>query len=313
MTVENIWKYVTCSDGVVERHVTVKALKKGRPITVVQLTDMHFNYCNDQDMEEADPVLMSTYKNRIWLRNGSSLENAQRCLEHAKDADQIVITGDLLDYLSHGCLEMAKKYVFEPYPHAMVSLGNHEPVRRMQGEIPENTSLESRIKTLEDNWLHDIYYSSKILDGRVMIIQMDDCATPNGFWERQIEPLMNDLTTAREQELTVLIFYHVPLATENPEFEDFEAMMIGDENAAHHRNLKDRGVSYRWSEASGRVCDIIRNSADVIKGCFCGDLHNDFYCEILAKNKDGEDTVIPQYVLMGTPYDKGHVLKITIE
>ena len=307
------WKYVSCPDGVVERHVTVNALKPGRPISIIQLTDMHFNYCNEQDMAEADPVLMSTYENRIWLRDGSSLENAQRCLERAKSADALVITGDTLDYLSHGCLEMAKKHVFEVFPDAMVALGNHEPVRKMQGVVPENTSLESRIEILEKNWLHDIYYSSKIIADRVMLIQMDDCASPEGFWDRQVEPLKRDIELARERELAVMIFFHVPIATENPEFADFEAIMIGDGNAAHHRNLMDRGVSGRWSEASGKVCEIIRNSADVIKGCFCGDLHNDFYCEILAKTKDGEDAIIPQYVLMGTPYGKGHVMKITVE
>lgn len=62
-----------------------------------------------------------------------------------------------------------------------------------------------------------------------------------------------------------------------------------------------------------QVYDIITNNADVIKGIFCGHVHNDHYVEVKAKTSDGQDAVIPQYVLTAAFYDKGHVLKITVK
>ena len=91
MNKNNIWNYSESDDGVIERTVYIKAKKCGDPIRIAHLTDMHFNFCNEKDIKENDPVLMSTYANREWLKNGSSVENAKRSLKHAKDADAIVI------------------------------------------------------------------------------------------------------------------------------------------------------------------------------------------------------------------------------
>ena len=55
------------------------------------------------------------------------------------------------------------------------------------------------------------------------------------------------------------------------------------------------------------------HNADVIRGIFCGHWHSDFYTEILAETPDGKKTVIPQYVLTGNMYDKGHALIITVD
>ena len=55
---------------------------------------------------------------------------------------------------------------------------------------------------------------------------------------------------------------------------------------------------------------------DVVKGYFCGHWHCDYYTEIWSKNADGTDNpdvVIPQYVMTGSAYDKGHAIKITIK
>ena len=104
----NIWNYVTADDGVIERRIKISSKKSGKPIRISHLTDLHFNFCNQDDIKENDPVLMSTYENREWLKNGSSVENALRTLKHAEGSDAIVITGDILDYLSYGCEELAK-------------------------------------------------------------------------------------------------------------------------------------------------------------------------------------------------------------
>ena len=313
---KNLWVYSTQADGVTVRDVTVKTQKGGAALEIIQLTDLHFNYCNQQDLDENDPVLMSTYENRTWLKNGKSVENTLKCLEYAKKADQLVITGDILDYLSHGTLELTQKYIFDAYPSVMACLGNHDAVRQMQGTVAETTSLAERLEIVKAAWIHDTEYLSKVLDERVMLIQMDNASDPaqkyGCFSERQAELLKSDLKLAREKGYTVLLFYHIPLATGNPADYTATASMVGDKNGSV-RNLYTNGVGTLSTGASKEVYDLITGNADIIGGAFCGHTHNDFYTEIRAKNADGTNAVIPQYVLMGVPYGKGHILRITVE
>lgn len=308
------WIYQLADCGIMVREVDIDTGSDKDPIEIVQLTDLHFNYCNERDFEEANPSVMSTYKGRKWLANGASAGNAKNSLRYASFADQVVITGDMLDYMSWGCIELAKTIVFDPYPSIMATLGNHEATRVCQhpeGEkAPDSTTLESRMEILQENWIHDIYYYSKVLDERVMLIQMDNGAA-SCFWESQIEPFKADLELAREKGYTVLLFYHIPLCTNNPAETDLYPIRCNDTN---NYNFVDNYIGKEGTEGASKVVyDLIVNNADIIKGAFCGHKHSDYYTEIIAKTADGKDAVIPQYVLTGNPYDKGHALKITVK
>lgn len=317
---QNQWTYKTDANEVVVRELTIKAKKSGTPLEIVQLTDIHFNYCNEEDLK--DPVLKSTYENRKWLRidpannKNGSLTNAIRCLDYAAGADQLVVTGDIYDYLSQGVIELAKEHIFNRFPNVMACAGNHEALRQMQGTVEDTTSWEHRMELLKNSWPHDVDYYSKVLDERVMLIQMNNASDSNikfgCFWDHQVEKLQKDLELAREKDYTVLLFYHIPLATGNPKDYSINALMVGDP-VNSTINLYTGGVGNHSSGASKEVYDLITNNADIIAGAFCGHKHGDFYAEIKAKNADGSDAVIPQYVLNGVAYGKGHVLKITIE
>ena len=50
-----------------------------REILIGHLSDIHYNYCNLQDFDEDDPVLMSTLEHRRWLAGGASVPIARRC------------------------------------------------------------------------------------------------------------------------------------------------------------------------------------------------------------------------------------------
>lgn len=305
------WIYKLEETGIMVREVDIDTGFDGDPVEIVQLTDLHFNYCNERDFEEQNPSIMATLKGRKWLANAASVPNAVRCLDYASFADQIVVTGDALDYMSWGCIELMKKHVFDAHPTVMATLGNHEATRRCQDEpkTPDPTTLESRMEILQENWIHDIYYYSKVLEDRVMLIQMDDGAG-GVFWDSQVEPFKKDLELAREKGYTVLMFFHIPLCTNNPAEQDLYPIRRNDTN---NYNFMINGVGKEGAEgATKEVYDLITNNADVIKGIFTGHFHSDYYTEIIAKNADGTDAVIPQYILTGTPYDKGHALRITV-
>ena len=312
MNSKNVWKETTLQDGVLARDITIKSNKHGRSLRIVQMTDIHLNFCNELDFAENDPVLMSTYENRIWLKNGESLENAMRCLAHAKDADKIVITGDILDYLSCGCAELAENNVFKPYNNIIASLGNHETARKVQGKIAESMPIEEKESRLRAIWPNDIRYSSTELDERVMLIQMDNSSRGCKFFDEQIEPFKKDLQKARENGYIALLFFHINLATQNEEDKDTKAINIGDKAYAT-MSFDTYGISEKNGDASAEICKTIKTNADVIKGCFCGHMHSDFYTEIVATDANGNYARIPQYLLIGASYDKGHILNINIE
>ena len=84
----------------------------GKEITIGHTSDLHFNYCNEQDMAEANPVVMSTLEHRYWQANAKSVPNAVRCLEFLDELDQVVVNGDTLDYLSHGAMEIMQREIW---------------------------------------------------------------------------------------------------------------------------------------------------------------------------------------------------------
>ena len=307
----NYWSRKTV-EGVSVRTITVDSGKGGDEIRIVQLTDIHINYCTPEDLN--DPVLKSTYDNRTWLKNFAVKANLERCLNYAKDADQIVITGDIYDYLSQGAIDMAKKYIFDSYSTVMACLGNHESVRKCQGKVDENTTYEDRMAILSQNWINDIYYASRVIEDKAMVIVMDNGSKGGigAFHECQVAKLDADLKAAREKGYSVFLFYHIPISTGNVKDRSVVAEQIGDKNTKI-QNFYTGAVGSFSSGASGEVYDLIVNNGDIIKGTFCGHHHNDFYTEIKAKTASGEDTVIPQYVVNAVPYGSGNVMEIIVK
>ena len=313
---KNEWKYIqTEKDRVIVREVEFDTGKGGEPAVIVHFTDPHFNMFTEKDLE--NPVLASTHEFRKWNANGASVPNCERCFDYAEEvgADQVVITGDVLDFLSEGCMKLMKEHIWDKHPDTLVTMGNHEAARKVQGKINDETTAESRAQLLQANWSHDIYYTSKIIKDKAMVIALDNSSEfdfgHKGFFECQVEPLKRDLAIAREKGLKVLLFYHAPLCTRMPEAGYIPSSFLGDKNLT----AVNFGTQVKlWdSEGNQAVYDIITNNADIIGGCFCGHFHCDFYTEIKAKTADGQEDVIPQYVLVGTPYNKGHVIKITVK
>ncbi len=313
------WIY-RLGDGVYVREFEYDTGKGGDEVEIVQISDTHFNWCNEKDFEENYPETMSTWENRTAFRYPGTLTALQNSIEYASYSDQIVVTGDAIDYLSWGCVELLYKYVWDPYPDTIIPLGNHEPVRKMQGTVAESTSVESRLQWIQSNWKHDIYYSSKILSNdegveKVMVVNLNNCF--NYYWAGQAEKLAADIEIAREKEIPILIFQHIPLLTRNPDDAEVLAMRINDKTSTS-MNLYN-GTSHIGSSTSGAnkdVYDLIVKNPDVIKGIFNGHMHSDFYSEIWSKNADGSDNpdvVIPQYTLTGSAYETGHALRITIK
>lgn len=315
----NWWIY-SYENGPMVREAKIKSKKHGmKPLEIVQFTDPHFNYCNEKDFSEANPALMSTYQNRWWLANGATVDVTRRSFDYAAMSDQTIVTGDILDYLSYGAQELTQKHLFWRDSNLLAAIGGHETTREMQGVVKDTTTEESRLEILKSFWCNDISYESKILGDRVIAVVMDN-GSHGTYTEDQFNRLKADLEYARHNDLIVLLFQHEPLCTANPAETDVPFVRPNDANGS--RNFFKDYVGGVWvrerlkDEWSMRTHDLIRQSADVIKGVFCGHRHCDFYTEILGIDQNGvpNQTVIPQYILTATVYDNlGHVMKITID
>ncbi len=279
----NASTYQLEESGIVVREHVFDVGLEGETVEIVQLSDLHYNYLNQADILENNPALISTRNYRSWLYNGSSAKTVRASLQYAASADQVILTGDVLDYLSRGALEITRKEVWNLYPDALICNGNHDYVQVMQGKLGEILSVQERYDWLQREWNHDVLYTSRVLKDKVMVIQLDN--GQNQLLEGQNEKLEADLAVAREKGYTVLLFMHIPLAEE--------------------KNSTVAAVKARYNT--------ITQNGDIIKGIFTGHAHGDYYAEISATTPDGTATVIPNYTMTATAYGKGNVTKIIVK
>lgn len=300
------------------RDVTVRA-DIGTEVHIGLLSDIHINYCNEKDFEEADPVIMSTYENRKWNANAESIPKLQRALEFLDDMDQIVLCGDTLDYLSHGTMELMQREIWDKHPEILAVVGGHELHRRMQGKVPDPLTREEKLAIIEQFWKHDIYYASKLIRDKVLAIAMlDDEAR---FTGEQLNKLKEDLIRARQNGYAVLIFVHEPFATQNPLHREFRAedtMHLGDPSG-YPRDFCSgaaRGTfmvgSDTCDEVTKEVYRLITHSADVVRAIFAGHFHSDIHLDITAELPDGTPAAIPQFISTALAYGAGHMVRICI-
>ena len=289
------------------------------PLVIMQASDIHFNYTNAQDFEEANPSIMSTYIGRKGFRN--TVPTGQKVLRYAYMGDAMVITGDTLDFLSRGAMELANKHIFDVYPYALAALGNHEGTRVCQQpegqKAPDPTTIESRHEILQENWTgHDVLYSSSLVGDRVLLVQMDD-GTASRFWDSQVEPFRADLALAREKGYAVLVFFHIPIRTYNPN-ETAVDQLPGSSGRSDNSGIRDftkEGIAMSSNEANKAIFSLFKEYSDVIYGFFTGHTHSPYYSEFAVSVEEGTNKVtdfIPQYTMTASAYSGGNVTKIIV-
>ena len=139
------------------------------------------------------------------------------------------------------------------------------------------------------------------------------------FSELHYERLEFYVNYAKEQKIPMLIFQHTPISTGRASevVSPYDIIVNGNgkgENWGISSYPALAGANYHdtHNPMTNRVYDLIVNNADVVKGIFCGHVHNNIYTEIVAKTSDGTETVIPQYTISGN-YFYSNINLITVE
>lgn len=289
-------------------------------VCIGHMSDIHLNYCNKQDLEEANPVLMSTYENRKWLADGASIPHLHNCLSVIDDVDAVVFNGDTMDYLSHGTMELMQREVWDKLPGVIATVGGHEISVKMQGKVPEMLSREERINIVRDFWKHDMFYVSKVIKEKVMVVGFfNDRGMCN---KEQTEKFKADIEKARRNGYVILLFAHEPIRTNNPEEANFTvdmALLKGDVSSFPENfcdgvicNMNALGAD-GCEESSKEFYNLIIENSDVVKGFFAGHHHNSIYTEIVAKTNDGKESVIPQFIHTASAYANGSLMRILVK
>lgn len=304
----------TLENGPVVRDVTLP-LGIGEEVFIAHLPDVHLNYCNQEDIDDANPVLMSTLEHRKWLANAESLPKLRACLLVVDDADCHVFNGDTLDYLSKGAMELMDREIWDKIPDVVATIGGHERAVQMQGKVPDTDTIEDRFKILEKYWRHDAYYHTRLLKNKVMVVGFcDDRAI---IKPEVLEKFKADIEKCRKNGYVMLMFAHEPIVTHNPAHKEFTADMVMTKGDTSHapwdfcEGFLLGGT--RGDATSHEFYDTIVNNADVIKGFFAGHHHNDMEIFVNAKNSDGSDAIIPQYLATALAYGPGHVMRILVK
>ena len=299
--------------GLYERVHEIDSGLGGEPVEILQITDVHFNCCDDYDARNEE--LSDTLRCRKWNAGAASVQAIRKCMEYAAFFDQTVITGDVLDYLSHGAVKLLEREIWDVDPDALIAPGGHELVREMETGKGDRTPFETRHAIVDFVWRHDPTYVSKIVGKKAMVIVLDN--SRGRYLPGQADKMRDDLALAREQGLPVLLFQHEPLATGDPE--DAHKQSFRRYDPEYHDFYAGSVGAPGCDPVTAELYALITGSADVIRGVYCGHLHSAFHTELRAHFTDADgvrhERNIPQFTLEGTVYDNyaGHVLRIIVK
>ena len=291
------------------RYVTVKANKKGNTVNIFHTSDYHIVSTNEEDLK--NPVTASVFEKHSMSKNGMGKTQFNEMLKFTSFFDFTVSTGDNVDYMHLGALEFFKQTIFK-LENAFFCLGNHDADRTNGGSVADTSTRESRYEVLAKYWPHDLDYSSKVIKDTVMIIQLDN--SPSKYYGEQATKLAADIEKARKGNLTVLIFQHKPLGVND--VKQSNVYPIDGGSPENFQKAHIGGSKYTADAVTQKVYDLITQNADVVRGVFCGHVHDDFYTEIhgsYTKNNQKVDAIIPQYVVDALHQENGTALAITVK
>ena len=315
----------------------------GEPVKIAFFSDTHFvGTLTEEDKTKQHLVDLYELRKNTF-RN--TVKSTPVSLAFGDLFDRTVIGGDLFDFYSEGNINLFKSTVTYNYPDALTLLGNHESSEGFSGITPESPmsqadiyadlndrifgysaiKTEGTIETLEQaEEYNDIYLAHNLVkdslgNEKALLLLMDNQNYTYQFSNFHYNRLKFYIDYAHEHKLPVLIFQHTPLCTGRTTeiVSPYDIIENGNgkgENWGTGASTALAGAPYHDTRnpMTTKVYDLIVNNADVVKGVFCGHVHNNIYTEIVAKTSNGVDTVIPQYTIAGN-YFYSNINLITVE
>ena len=279
--------------------------------------DTHFNLSLPED--DLDEETAYTKFKRTWGKDGRHVERTRLSLQGAAFSDQMIVVGDIIDYLTKGAIMLTKKHILEPYPEVMFTVGWHDMTKQMQTGYPNLLTDDERIAILQEFWPNNIHYERRDITDKVTVLCLGHahCKFTSDFSDQ----LIADINRARQEGRNLLIFQHEPFGTEQEKDRECKICYTRTENEPTFINLYDRTKQLcninDTVEVNWKIKKIIVENADVIKGIFVGHEHLQTYTELPATyEKDGKkvETVIPQHIVAATAnFPRGYYMRVIVK
>lgn len=178
-----------------------------KPVRVLHLTDPHLALADDTDGDS----MKRHARGRRAVFLGESLaddtgrlgRNLEEAMAYGRDFDATVLTGDVIDFVTHANLEEAKR-ILSPYDYLFCA-GNHEYCQRVG--IPGSFAYRDQcMKTVQSAFKGNMLFDSRVVGG-VNLITAD-----NAFYVWSAEQL-EQLKEQTARGYPCLLFCHVPLSS----------------------------------------------------------------------------------------------------
>ena len=221
-----------------------------QPVHIAHLTDVHLSLA-----DERDPHLIKHAAQRASVFDeeaggppSTPAEYLAEALAYAKEHCSLaVITGDLIDFVSHATLDTAADLLRGQ--NYMLTAGNHEFCPKVG--IPDSHARKyDTWAEIQKPFCGSMYFESRVVGG-VNLITMD-----NGYYNYSA-PQIVALEREIKRGLPILLFSHVPLSDGMIRLE------------AQH---KDLAPDEYMKEQNRRMLALIE-STDLIKAEFAGHWH----------------------------------------
>ena len=279
--------------------------------------DTHFN--NSIPEDDLDEETVYTKFKRTWGKGGAFVDRTRLGLQAANFSDQIILVGDIIDYLTKGAMQLTKKYIVDAYPDVMMTVAHHDMTKQMQTRRPNLLSNDERLAILQEIWPNDIHYAARDITDKITVVCLGNTLVK--YTADHYEKLAADIKRARDEGRYLLLFQHEPIST---------GLEKDRECAACFNRNSNEIVTYNGYDDRMRICKpddtdevnwkikaLITENADVIKGLFVGHEHIQVYNEIPASyEKDGArvEAVIPQHIVAcAAYYPEGYYMRIIVK
>lgn len=207
---------------------------------------------------------------------GSPYENAEFALDYAQKHDLFIAhTGDLIDFVSEGNLEYARR--FNETIDCFMAAGNHE-YSQYVGEAFEDAEYRNKsLPKVQKVFRNDIRFSVREING-VNLVAVD-----NSYYLFEREQL-DALKRAVSMGKPVLLFLHVPLYTDelaelNETVGDGTSFLMATPDDRLKTYSEKRYIQQRADAVTWEAYEYIKNEKQ-IKCIFTGHVHFDFECRL---------------------------------
>jgi len=282
-----------CIDDGLKVKETVIDIGLSKPVKLARITDSHLVYVNGADNAIAREQASIRYQ--YYVDADKKLE---RCVNYANalGVDLVTFTGDIWDFFSMGNLAKFKKAtsVLDDF---LFSLGNHEDIRKVGGNLTIGDELQLLRKTISKYVKNDLSFATRKV-GEITVVSMDNSRYT--FSENQVEKMKAEIAKGRP----ILIMMHTPLYTEKL-LETAKANNDAGSLMGYPDSVATSGGYRKMDSATKEMVDLINANPDIIKGIFAGHLHYD--------HESNLESGIPQYLLRASVQEKGFIEIIEVK